>query len=44
MNYKVDEKVIISPNLLIETYENIPGQKYIKTSVTPRITFYYSFL
>ncbi|GAB4138963.1 MAG: hypothetical protein Fur0015_10120 [Ignavibacteriales bacterium] len=44
MNYKADEKVIISPNLLIETYEKIPGQNDFITSVTPRITFYYYFL
>lgn len=42
-NYKPVEKVTISPNVIVETYESINGRS-IDPSVTPRITFYYSFL
>lgn len=44
VNYKLDEKVIISPNVLIETYESIPDGNNIDASITPRITFFYTFL
>ena len=44
LNYKPDEKVTISPNVVIETYESIPNGRSIDASVTPRITFFYSFL
>lgn len=43
LNYKPVDKVTISPNVIVETYESINGRS-IDTSVTPRITFYYSFL
>ena len=41
--YKPDPVVSIMPNVLIETYESATGNSY-DTSVTGRITFYYSFL
>jgi hypothetical protein len=44
LNYKPDEKVIISPNVIIETYESIPNGRSIDASITPRITLFYSFL
>lgn len=44
LNYKPDEKVTISPNVVIETYESIPNGRSIDASITPRITFFYSFL
>lgn len=44
LNYKPDEKVTISPNVIIETYESIPNGRSFDTSITPRITFFYSFL
>jgi hypothetical protein len=44
LNYKPDEKVIISPNVLIETYESMQNGRTIDASITPRITFFYSFL
>ncbi|MFZ6033978.1 MAG: outer membrane beta-barrel protein [Melioribacter sp.] len=44
LNYKPDEKVTISPNVIIETYESIPNGRSIDASITPRITFFYSFL
>jgi hypothetical protein len=43
LNYKPVDKVTISPNVIVETYEAINGRS-IDASVTPRITFYYSFL
>ncbi|PJA97601.1 MAG: hypothetical protein CO129_00395 [Ignavibacteriales bacterium CG_4_9_14_3_um_filter_34_10] len=43
LNFKPDEKVTISPNVIIETYESIPNQRSIDSSVTPRITFFYIF-
>jgi len=44
LNYKPDEKVTISPNVIIETYEAFPSGRSFDASVTPRITFFYSFL
>ncbi len=44
LNYKPDEKVTISPNVIIETYEKASNGKNIGASITPRITFFYSFL
>lgn len=44
INYKPDEKVTVSPNIIIETYEKIPNGRNIDGSVTPRITFFYTFL
>lgn len=44
LNYKPDEKVTISPNVIIETYESIPSGRSIDASITPRITFFYTFL
>lgn len=43
LNYKPDPKVTISPNVIIETYESVPNGRTIDASVTPRITFFYSF-
>lgn len=44
LNYKPDAKVTISPNVVIEIYESIPNGRSIDASITPRITFFYSFL
>jgi hypothetical protein len=44
VNYKPDAKVTLSPNVIIETYEKIPNGRSIDASITPRITFFYSFL
>lgn len=44
LNYKPDEKVTISPNVIIETYESVPNGRSFDASITPRITFFYSFL
>lgn len=43
LNYKPVDKVTISPNIIVETYEAINGRS-IDASVTPRITLYYNFL
>jgi hypothetical protein len=44
LNYKPDEKVTISPNVIVETYESLTNGRSIDPSITPRITFFYSFL
>ncbi len=44
LNYKPVEKVKISLNVIIETYESIPNGRNIDASISPRITFFYSFL
>jgi hypothetical protein len=44
LNYKPNEKVTISPNVIIETYESLPSGRSINASITPRITFFYTFL
>lgn len=44
LNYKPDEKVTISPNIIVETYESIPNGRSIDPSITPRITLFYTFL
>lgn len=44
LNYKPDDKVTISPNVIIETYESIPNGRSFDASITPRITFFYVFL
>lgn len=43
LNYKLDDKFTISPNVVIETYEKIPNGRNIDASVTGRITFFYTF-
>lgn len=44
LNYKPDENVTISQNVLIETNESIPNGRSIDALIKPRITFFYSFL
>ncbi|MEG8945713.1 hypothetical protein [Rosettibacter firmus] len=44
LNYKPNDKVTISPNVIIETYESLPNRRKFDTSITPRITFFYTFL
>ncbi len=44
LNYKPNDKVIISPNIIVETYESLRGEKGITPSITPRITILYIFL
>jgi hypothetical protein len=43
LNVQADEKVIISPNIFIETFEKFPDGTAINSSVTPRITLFYTF-
>ena len=43
LNYKPHEKVTVSPNVLIETYESLPNGREIDASVTPQVTLYYTF-
>jgi len=42
LNHKVDDKFIISPNIVVETYEKAENTD-IKNSITPRLTFFWSF-
>ena len=44
LDYRPDSKVSIIPNILIETYENLPIGRKVDASVTGRVTFYYKFL
>jgi hypothetical protein len=42
---KLDKNFSLMPNILIETYESLPnGGQTFKSSITPRITFFYNFL
>ena len=43
LSYKPNPDVSITPNLLIETYERSLFNQYYKSSVTARVTFYYSY-
>ena len=43
LNYKPNEKVTISPNVIIETYESLPNGRKFDASITPRITFFHTF-
>lgn len=42
LNYKPTEKIILSPNLIYETYEKI-GTRVVKSSFTPRLSFSWTF-
>jgi hypothetical protein len=42
LNYKPTEKIILSPNVIWETYEKV-GAVDIKSSITPRISFSWTF-
>jgi hypothetical protein len=44
LNYKPVDKLIISPNAVIETYQTTASGRVIKPSVTGRVTVYYTFL
>jgi hypothetical protein len=44
LNYKPDDKVTISPNVIVETYESLTNGRSIDPSITPRITLFYTFL
>lgn len=47
IDYKVNGKVSVIPNILIETYEEIPtlsGSRSVDASVTARVTLSYTFL
>jgi hypothetical protein len=44
LNYKPDEKVTISTNVIVETYESLTNGTSIDPSITPRITLFYTFL
>jgi len=43
-NYKPDEKVTISPNIIYETYQKSTDGRTFEPSLTLRITFFYTFL
>ena len=43
-SYKPDPNVSVTPNILIETYERLPGARSYHQSVTARITFFYNYL
>ncbi|MGQ9819968.1 MAG: hypothetical protein ACUVQ1_08645 [Candidatus Kapaibacteriales bacterium] len=42
-NFKPDEHITISPNLIIETYQKLPNNRTPTPSITPRITFFYIY-
>ncbi len=42
LSYKPTEKVILTPNIIMETYEKV-GSTEIKSSITPRISFSWTF-
>lgn len=44
LNYKPDEKVTISPNIIYETYQKSSDGRTFEPSLTLRITFFYIFL
>lgn len=44
LNYKPDEKVTISPNIIYETYQESSDGRNFEPSLTLRITFFYIFL
>jgi len=43
VSYKPNPDVSITPNILIESYENSLYNRYYNSSVTARITFFYSY-
>lgn len=44
LKYSPVERVTISPNVFIETYESLPNGKQVESSITARLTFYFTFL
>lgn len=43
LEFKPDENVYISPNAAIETYQPFSNGNTIKSSITPRLSLFYSF-
>jgi hypothetical protein len=43
LNYKADPKVWIMPNIVMETYENLPDGTEFDSAITGRVTFFYKF-
>ena len=43
VSYKLNHEVSVTPNILVETYERSAYGRYYTTSVTARITFFYSY-
>lgn len=41
--WKVHNSFLLTPNIMLESYESTPGGINYKSSVTPRLTFYYKF-
>lgn len=39
--FQPDEKICITPNILIETYENLSGGTKVDPSITGRLTFFF---
>ena len=43
LNYKADSNVWIMPNLVMETYDNLPNGVEFDSAITGRITLFYKF-
>lgn len=43
MNYRLNEKVLIAPNIIFENYEKLPSGKTFDPSLTFRFTLFYQF-
>jgi hypothetical protein len=43
LNYKADSKVWVMPNIVMETYDNLPDGTEFNSAITGRITLYYKF-
>lgn len=43
LNYKADYKVWIMPNIVMESYENLPDGTKFDSAITGRITLFYTF-
>ena len=44
LNFSPVERVTISPNVIIETYEALPDGSKVEDSITARLTFFFTFL
>ncbi len=43
LNYKADSNVWVMPNIVMETYENLPDGTKFDSAITGRITLFYKF-
>jgi hypothetical protein len=41
--WNAHDNFLLTPNVMIENYESVPTGIHYKSSVTPRVTFYYKF-